>query len=195
MAGLLFAGGLLVDQEFREEFQYRRSAATDRVAAVGNTFGEWQLIVPGLTVGYLAGEIAGSRELKGTMIRAGVAVLLSTGLVSGLKYSIGRARPESSGDHLRFRPFSGANSFPSGHTAAAFAVATAVADQTRDGWSDYVLYGAATVTALARVNDNRHWASDVIIGGLIGHLSGRWVSGRLGPVRVAPTAVQANFQF
>ena len=195
MAGVLLAGGLLVDQEFREEFQYRRSAASDRVAAVGKTFGEWQVLVPGLSVGYLVGEIAGSRELKGTVLRAGAAVVLATGVVSGLKYSIGRARPEATGNHLRFRPFSGANSFPSGHTAAAFAVATAVADQTHDRWSDYVLYGAATVTALARVNDNRHWASDVIIGGLIGHLSGRWVSGRLGPVRVAPTGVEANFQF
>ena len=195
LAGLLFAGGVLIDQEFREGLQYARSAASDRVAAVGNTFGEWQLIVPGLAVGYLAGEIAGSRELKGTMLRAGAAVVLATGVVSGLKYSIGRARPGHSGNHLLFRPFSGANSFPSGHTAAAFAVATVVADQTHDRWSDYILYGSATVTALARLNDNRHWASDVLLGGLIGHLSGRWASGRLGPLRVAPTGVQTNLQF
>ncbi len=195
VAGFLLAAALLGDREVREESQEQRSAVTDGMASVGNTFGEWQLIVPALSAGYLVGEIAGSSELKGTVLRAGAAVVVATGAVSGLKYSIGRIRPEATGNNLRFRPFSGANSFPSGHTAAAFAIATAVADQTHDGWSDYVLYGAATLTALARINDNRHWASDVLIGGLIGHLSGRWVSGRLGPVRVAPTGVMADFQF
>ncbi len=36
---------------------------------------------------------------------------------------------------------------------------------------------------MARVNDDRHWTSDVLTGGLLGHLSGKWVSRKLGPVR------------
>jgi membrane-associated phospholipid phosphatase len=51
------------------------------------------------------------------------------------------------------------------------------------------------MTALARVNDDRHWASDVLVGGLIGHLSGRWVSQQMGPVRITPGAVTVNLEF
>lgn len=195
MAGLLFAGALLGDHEFREEAQERRGGFSNSVAGVGNTFGDWRVLVPALSAGYLAGEIAGSGEIKGTILRAGAAAALATGLSSGLKYTIGRNRPDIAGTNVEFRPFSGSNSFPSGHTAAAFAIATAVADQTTDGWSDYLLYGAASLTALSRINDNRHWTSDVLIGGLIGHFSARWVTRQMGPVRVSPTGVTVNLQF
>jgi membrane-associated phospholipid phosphatase len=195
VAGLLFAGALLGDQEFREEAQERRGGMTNSIASVGNTFGDWRVLVPALSAGYLAGEIAGSSEIKGTLLRAGAAAALATGISSGLKYTIGRNRPDIAGTNVELRPFSGSNSFPSGHTAAAFAIATAVADQTHDGWSDYVLYCAATVTALSRINDNRHWTSDVLIGGLIGHLSAKWITRQMGPVRIAPTGVTVNLQF
>jgi membrane-associated phospholipid phosphatase len=195
VAGILFAGALLGDHEMREESQELRSGTSNAIASVGNSFGEWRILVPALSAGYLAGEIAGSDGLKGTILRAGAAAAVATGISSGLKYTIGRDRPDIAGGNFEFRPFSGSNSFPSGHTAAAFAIATAVADQTTDGWSDYVLYGAATLTAMSRINDNRHWASDVLVGGLIGHLSGRWVSKQMGPVRVAPTGVTVKFEF
>lgn len=195
VAGLLFAGALMGDHELREESQEHRGGMTNSVATVGNSFGDWRILVPALSAGYLAGEIAGSGEIKGTILRAGAAAALATGISSGLKYTIGRNRPDLAGTNIEFRPFSGSNSFPSGHTAAAFAIATAVADQTRDGWSDYVLYGAATVTALSRINDNRHWTSDVLIGGLIGHFSAKFITRKMGPVQVAPTGVTVNLQF
>jgi membrane-associated phospholipid phosphatase len=195
VAGFLFAGALLGDNEFREEAQEHRDATSNSVATAGNTFGDWRVLIPALSAGYLAGEIAGSGEFKGTVLRAGAAVALATGISSTLKYAVGRNRPDIAGSNIEFRPFSGSSSFPSGHTAAAFAIATAVADQTHDGWSDYVLYGAATVTALSRINDNRHWASDVLIGGLIGHLSAKWITRKMGPVQVAPTGVSVNLQF
>lgn len=195
VAGLIFAGALLGDHEVREESQEHRSGTSNTVASFGNTFGEWRILIPALSAGYLAGEIAGSDGLKGTLLRAGAAAAIATGVTSGLKYTIGRNRPDIAGGNFEFRPFSGSSSFPSGHTAAAFAIATAVADQTTDGWSDYVLYGAATLTAMSRINDNRHWTSDVLVGGLIGHLSGRWVSKQMGPVRVAPTGVTVKLEF
>jgi membrane-associated phospholipid phosphatase len=195
VAGLLFAGSVMGDQEFREESQEARDRTTNSIASIGNTFGDWRVLVPALSAGYLAGEIAGSDAVKGTILRAGAAVALATGISSGLKYTIGRNRPDIAGTNIEFRPFSGSNSFPSGHTAAAFAIATAVADQTTDGWSDYLLYGAAGLTALSRINDNRHWTSDVLIGGLIGHLSAKWITRQMGPVRIAPTGVSVHLQF
>jgi membrane-associated phospholipid phosphatase len=195
ITGVLFAAALLGDRSIRQEAQLQRSSTTNSLASVGKTLAEWQFVVPALTAGLLAGQLSGSRDLKRVMFHVSAAAVLATGVTSGLKYSLGRTRPGAAGDPGQFRPFSGANSFPSGHTAVAFAIATSVADETGDSWSDVFLYSAATLTALSRVNDDRHWTSDVLIGGLIGHLSGRWVSRRMGPVRVAPGGVAVGLQF
>jgi membrane-associated phospholipid phosphatase len=195
VAGLLFGAALLGDGEFREEAQENRGNTTNSLASLGNSFGDWRYVVPALSAGYLTGELAGSRNLKRVALHAGAAAALATGISSGLKYTIGRTRPSFAGDPDQFRPFTGANSFPSGHTAVAFAIATAVAEETHDSWSDVALYSAATLTAMARVNDDRHWASDVLFGALIGHLSAKWVSRRMGPVHVMPGAVTVNLEF
>jgi membrane-associated phospholipid phosphatase len=195
VAGLLFGAALMGDRSFREEAQEHRSNTTNSMAKLGNTLGEWRIVAPALSAGYLAGEIAGSRDLKRVMLHAGAAAALATGISSSLKYTIGRTRPPVAGDPIHFRPFSGSNSFPSGHTAVAFAIATSIADETDDSWSDVALYGAATLTAMARVNDDRHWTSDVLVGALIGHLSAKWVSKQMGPVRVMPGAVTVNLEF
>jgi hypothetical protein len=36
-------------------------------------------------------------------------------------------------------------------------------------------YGAASLIGLSRITENKHWASDVLIGGILGHLIGRQV--------------------
>jgi hypothetical protein len=195
ITGLLFGAALLGDRSFRQEVQSHRSTTTNSLAKIGKTLGEWQFLVPAISGGLLAGQLSGSRDLKRVMFHAGAAAILATGVTTGLKYSIGRTRPGASGDPHQYRPFSGWNSFPSGHTAAAFAFATSIADETGDSWSDVILYSGATLTALSRVHDDRHWASDVIIGALMGHVSARWVTRRMGPVRVAPAAVAVDLQF
>ena len=70
----------------------------------------------------------------------------SGGLSTALKYTVGRSRPSVAGDPDQFRPFTRWNSFPSGHTAVAFAIATAVADETRDPWTDAALYEKYGIT-------------------------------------------------
>ena len=194
-AGLLFAGALVGDQEFREEAQESRDGLTDSAARMGNSFGDWRFIVPAVTAAYLAGDLAGNSVVKRTAFQAGASAVLATAVTGALKYTLGRARPYAARSSFDFHPFSGASSFPSGHTAVAFALATAVADQTHDAWSDYALYGAASPTALARINDNKHWNSDVLVGALVGHLSARWVIRRTGPLQVTPAGVSVSLRF
>ena len=74
------------------------------------------------------------------------------------------------------RPDTGApNSFPSGHTAEAFAGATIFSDEfaQHNIWLSASAYtGAAAVGAL-RVMNNRHWACDVVAGAGFGILSAK----------------------
>ena len=46
LAGLLFAGALLGDRQFREESQEHRDATSNSVASVGNTFGDYKVLIP-----------------------------------------------------------------------------------------------------------------------------------------------------
>ncbi|MBT1695548.1 phosphatase PAP2 family protein [Fulvivirgaceae bacterium PWU4] len=64
-------------------------------------------------------------------------------------------------------------SFPSGHTAQAFAAATFMAKEYGHKNIGYSIgaYTVATGVAAMRVMNNRHWVSDVLVGAGIGILS------------------------
>lgn len=64
-------------------------------------------------------------------------------------------------------------SFPSGHTAQAFATATFMAKEYGDQsvWYTIGAYGMATTVGAMRILNNRHWVSDVLAGAGIGILS------------------------
>lgn len=67
----------------------------------------------------------------------------------------------------RKRPDGGDNySFPSGHTASAFAAAEFLNREYRDvsPWIGYAGYTVATATGVLRMYNNRHWLSDVVAG-------------------------------
>ena len=67
-------------------------------------------------------------------------------------------------------------SFPSGHTANAFALATVVAMQYRDEpWVPVLAYTVAASVGLSRMVLDRHWASDVLVGAVVGHFVSRLV--------------------
>jgi membrane-associated phospholipid phosphatase len=60
-------------------------------------------------------------------------------------------------------------SFPSGHAAAAFAVATVFAHRYRQHrWVPFVAYGVASVISFSRVTTQSHFPSDVFLGAALG---------------------------
>ncbi len=62
-------------------------------------------------------------------------------------------------------------------------------------WSDAALYGIAGLTGMARLNDDRHWISDVFAGALAGHLSARWLARGRGSLIVRPDGTAAALEF
>jgi len=76
-----------------------------------------------------------------------------------LKNQISETRPDGSDN----------KSFPSGHTAVAFASARYLHKRYEGEVNPYLLYGAASLTALARVQADKHHWKDTIAGGALGY--------------------------
>ena len=66
-------------------------------------------------------------------------------------------------------PFKG-SSFPSGHAAGAFSVATVIASRYHNHrWIPWVMYGMATAISFSRVTTSSHFPSDVFLGAALGY--------------------------
>ena len=66
-------------------------------------------------------------------------------------------------------PFHG-SSFPSGHAAGVFSVATVIATRYKNHrWVPWVAYGFATAISFSRVTTSAHFPSDVFLGAALGY--------------------------
>ena len=141
-------------------------------------------IVIGVSL-YGIGRVEHWRDVEDLGLHGTEAVVGSGVITSFLKGMVGRARPYVSADsnpHLfhAARGFTNGayQSFPSGHTTAAFAAAAAVTSESRRWWPEGIwivapaMYGGATLVGLSRMYNNAHWASDVALGAGIGTFSG-----------------------
>jgi membrane-associated phospholipid phosphatase len=75
-----------------------------------------------------------------------------------------------------YKSVSSFDAFPSGHTAAAFSIATVFATRYKDRKAIPVIcYSAAALVGMSRLTEHQHWSSDVFVGGLIGYVCGKQV--------------------
>jgi membrane-associated phospholipid phosphatase len=180
--GAVVLGGLsalmLLDEPAQQFAQDNRSVRGNRVAEAFRHFGQPEVYGP-VTLGLLGtGVLTGNDEITRSGARLATTLAL-VGAASGVgKLALGRPRPDESGDADGYVPFSGQEAMPSGHTAVAFAMATALGDDIDRTWARVGLYTVATGVAWSRMNDNRHWMSDVAAGAVLGVVSAKVVNGR-----------------
>jgi len=101
--------------------------------------------------------------------------LMAEALALGVKQAARRDRPSGSGF-----------SFPSGHTTASFAAATVV--QRHFGWKLGIpAYVLASYVGASRIQNRRHYLSDVTFGAALGVIAGRTATlGRQRAFTVSP---------
>jgi len=107
--------------------------------------------------------IQGKHNFKDRTVIMATSYLIMSSTVLALKSISKVERPDGSSK----------NSFPSGHTATAFAGAEFLWQEYKDKsvWYGIAGYAVATGTGLFRIYNNRHWITDVAAGAGTGILS------------------------
>jgi membrane-associated phospholipid phosphatase len=163
------------DQDIQRAVQRNRNPTVDNVFNAVTPFGA-EYAIGTLGAFYLGGAIFNDPRAKAVALDGASASLIASGLILyPTKYTVGRSRPSENVGPYHFKPFSGHDSFPSGHTTEAFAVAAVIADHYDSLWVTFSSYGLASMVGYARLNSNAHWASDVLAGAALGTFVGHVV--------------------
>ncbi|HEX4770201.1 MAG TPA: phosphatase PAP2 family protein [Bryobacteraceae bacterium] len=142
------------------------------------------------TATYLTGLITKNAYAQRTALWTGEAIADSEIAVEVLKLATRRLRPDAGAPYGNFAntwldsPTVSDGGFPSGHTVAAFSVATVMSRRygRNHRWVPFVAYGAATAIGFSRVTLSAHNVSDVFVGATIGYAISRFiVLGRYSP--------------
>jgi membrane-associated phospholipid phosphatase len=173
--GLLGLGvvgaGLIVDRPLRDEMRHHAPNNNRFLFEVERFGADYSLGVLGGF--YLAGALGDNARATAVAQDGLSACLIASGLITpAIKLAAGRDRPRANTGTANFHPFSGASSFPSGHTTQAFALASVIAAHYDDTWVSVTSYTVASLVGVARSYHDAHFASDVLAGALIGTLVG-----------------------
>ena len=160
-----------VDKASVEDTSERLSS---RGASIGNWGGSLYVQAGAGLATFAIGRATGNARaasLGGDLVRAQV---LTQMFVQGTKFVASRQRPDGSNSL----------SFPSGHSASAFATATVL--QQNFGWKVGIpAYTFAGFVGASRMASSKHYLSDVLVGAGIGIAAGRTVTLHLGGEKFA----------
>ncbi len=183
LLGALFIGSFLfIEQAPNFEMQVSRSLSGGEVLGSDSPHRVAPRAIGSLPFGlaltggtYVFGRVSGNSTLQRTGVHA-LWTFLATDIATRLiKNGVGRARPLTNSGPDNFDAFQQSNdynSFPSGHSSHAFALARTFSRELKDDapWVPFVAYPLATWTAVSRVMDRKHWLTDVVAGAALGIL-------------------------
>ena len=166
-----------------QESRYKTSGLTtfaNRASKVNET----TLTAGGIIVWGIA-RLAKSNTTADIALHATESVVLASLASQLIRGPLGRTRPWVTADtnQYDFHAFKGFGNFdnrafPSIHTSSSMAVATVLTMETHrrhPGATPFIaplLYGAAALPGLARIQLNQHWASDIFAGAFMGIFAG-----------------------
>jgi membrane-associated phospholipid phosphatase len=122
---------------------------------------------------YLLGVATNNEHQRESGLLSEEAAIDAVAVVEAMKYASGRERPylDNASGHF----FKGGSSFPSEHSAGAWAIAGIMAHEYPSPFMKFFAYGLAGVVSATRVDAKQHFPSDVLIGSAIGYLTSAYV--------------------
>jgi membrane-associated phospholipid phosphatase len=178
----LGAGLYFLDEKINELFLVSRSQASNEIVKYGiRNWGDFSYPLIAIGTTYAAGWIFKSEREKRIAL-LDLKTLALAGVFSRIpKVVFQRHRPENGNMQadLWEGPFNGLTgnySFPSGHSFIAFSLASVTASEYKEKRGLVIaLYSIASMVAVSRVYENKHWASDAFIGAAMGYGFGKLV--------------------
>lgn len=170
--GLATAAFIATDQSTGDEIaESRRQLHASRIVSyAGSDYGTGGLA---LTF-YLVGRARHDDRARETGLLGAEALVDSAIVVTALKEITQRSRPLSGKSRSDF--FDGGSSFPSGHSIAAWSLATVISREYHDRpVVQFAAYGIAGAVSVARFTGEKHYLSDVLVGSALGYGIGRYV--------------------
>ena len=153
----------ILDKPLKDYVQ-QHSLFSDQISSIGDFYGHRSSYYLALSSVFITGYL-NNKSVSEMVPQAGLmieSILTTAALTELIKLSVYRQRPIGYGK----------NSFPSGHTSGAFALAVSI-NHIYGKTAGCLAYGMAVFVAGSRVNDQKHYLSDVVTGALIGVLVGR----------------------
>jgi membrane-associated phospholipid phosphatase len=177
--GLVGMGGVLYveDAKIRDLAQDHKNSFLDNMAVAGETLG-YPYCVGLAAIWGGTGYLVKNEKMKATGLLSLESFLVADTISISFKLATGRARPKRDRGSTSYEPFSfdmSDTAFPSGHATAIFSIASVFADQYESRWAGVLAYGLACLSAWERISDDKHWASDVFGGAVLGTLVGKSV--------------------
>jgi membrane-associated phospholipid phosphatase len=177
--GVIGVGGVLYayDEQIRDFFQRNQSSEADYLAFGAEKLG-WQYAIGFVGAYGGIGYLVKNEKMKETGLLGLEALAVANSISLTVKVATGRSRPMRDRGAYSYKPFSGSRSdtgFPSGHATTAFAIASVFADEYESPWVGALSYSLACLVAWERLYDDKHWASDVWVGAVLGTVVGKSV--------------------
>jgi hypothetical protein len=147
------------DDEMHDYFKEHHPGGTPE--NIFATIGKPYVLGPAIASVLLFGQHSEDHKFREFSYALAQAYALNYAIVTTMKYSVGRERPD----------VSSTQSFPSGHAADGFMIAAVLHNfyGTKGGVFGYSF---ATLMAASRLKKDKHWFSDVVAGSAIGYIVG-----------------------
>lgn len=155
-----FSKALPSNPGVRRDFEDLRTAGIASLGAASAGFYLWSL------------HTSDPRQRE-TGLLAGEAVIDALAVSEATQFIAGRERPLEGTGQGKF--LQGGSSFPSNHSAAAWAAAGVLAHEYHGPLMKIFAYGLATTVSVASVGSKQHFPSDVVIGSGLGWMISEYV--------------------
>jgi membrane-associated phospholipid phosphatase len=161
---------LAVDEPVHRFWVKQDSPFLDGVERIGYHYGKPYSAVAFTAGFYFAGLMFKNPHLRETGLLLGTSLITSGFVQTIMKDAVGRARPDTGVGNFSFKPFGNEpayHSFPSGHSAVAFAISLVIARRTEYVPVKIFFYALSATTAVSRMYSGSHWFSDIAFGGML----------------------------